>query len=374
MSVFLKGADLSTLSEVEGCGARFYDTDGREDDAMRILARHGVNHVRLRLWNDPRSAAGEPYGGGGCDLETVAALAGRAGELGLSWQLVFHYSDFWTDPGKQNLPKAWRGLGERELERAVYDFTHATLLSLRDRGPAPSLVSVGNEITNGLLWPAGKVPHWDTIARLVSAGIRAVRDTLPAAKTLIHLDNGGKGEISRDWFSHYAENGGEDFDCIGLSYYPYWSGTLKGLEENLHALASAYHKPLLVTETASGHTLADYGALERLENAARKGMAAGEKEAAQIPWPMTPAGQAAFLTELAALIRRVPAGCGAGFVYWEPAWLPVPGSGWATGAALRYLQDPGPGGNEWANQALFDYSGHALPAVEALARPTWSAS
>ena len=78
---------------------------------------------------------------------------------------------------------------------------------------------------------------------------------------------------------------------------------------------------------------------------------------------MTPEGQTAFLAELAALIRRAPAGLGAGFVYWEPAWLPVKGSEWATKAGLRYLNAPGPGGNEWANQALFDYNGHALQAI-----------
>lgn len=363
MTDFLKGADLSALSEVESCGGRFYDPDGREDDAINILARHGVNHIRLRLWNDPRSGAGEAYGGGSCDLNTVMVLARRAKDLGLSWQLVFHYSDFWTDPGKQNLPKAWRGLSPAQLEKAVYSFTRDTLQSLQAQGLAPDLVSVGNEITNGLLWPNGKVPAWERIAQLVSCGIRAVRDTLPEAKALIHLDNGGRPEISAEWFSHYTENGGEDFDWIGLSYYPYWSGTLAGLEKNLHTLAEVYHKPLLITETAAGHTLDDYADFERLASDQRKGPAAGEKEAASIPWPMTPAGQAVFLTELAALIRRTPEGLGAGFVYWEPAWLPVKGSEWAAPAGLRYLNNPGPGGNEWANQALFDYEGHALPAL-----------
>ena len=364
MTDFLKGADLSTLSEVERYGGRFFDLDGREDDAMSILARRGVNHVRLRLWNDPYSETGENYGGGGCDLNTAAALAKRAKDLGLSWQLVFHYSDFWTDPGKQNLPKSWRGLSPAALEKAVYAFTRDALQSLKAQGLAPELVSVGNEITNGLLWPYGKVPAWERITELVSAGIRAVRDTLPDSKVLIHLDNGGRPEVSREWFSRCAQSGGEDFDWIGLSYYPYWSGSMAGLEKNLRCLAERYHKPVLITETATGHTLRDYAAFEGLALGERKGPAAGEGEAASVPYPMTPEGQAAFLTALAALIRRTPEGLGAGLVYWEPAWLPVKGSGWASAAGLCYLRDPGPGGNEWANQALFDYEGRALPALE----------
>ena len=79
--------------------------------------------------------------------------------------------------------------------------------------------------------------------------------------------------------------------------------------------------------------------------------------------PGTPEGQDAFLRELAQVIRSVPQGLGKGLIWWEPAWIPAPGSGWATEAALKYLGEEGPGGNEWANQALFDYSGNALPAL-----------
>ncbi len=54
-----------------------------------------------------------------------------------------------------------------------------------------------------------------------------------------------------------------------------------------------------------------------------------------------------------------------GFYYWEPAWIPVVGSGWATSASIQYLGVKEPCGNEWANQALFDYDGRALPALDA---------
>ena len=46
----------------------------------------------------------------------------------------------------------------------------------------------------------------------------------------------------------------------------------------------------------------------------------------------------------------------------------MPGSQWATPAGCAYVGEPGPGGNEWANQALFDYDGNALPALEKLRR------
>ena len=74
MARFVKGADVSSLLELERLGARYRDGRG-ERDLLQILAAHGVNAVRLRLWNDPRSETGEPYGGGGNDLATTVALA-----------------------------------------------------------------------------------------------------------------------------------------------------------------------------------------------------------------------------------------------------------------------------------------------------------
>ena len=49
---FIKGADLSSLLEVERCGGLFRDGAAPED-ALAIFRRYGVNWVRLRLWNDP---------------------------------------------------------------------------------------------------------------------------------------------------------------------------------------------------------------------------------------------------------------------------------------------------------------------------------
>jgi arabinogalactan endo-1,4-beta-galactosidase len=75
-------------------------------------------------------------------------------------------------------------------------------------------------------------------------------------------------------------------------------------------------------------------------------------------------GQYDFMQDLLNRLSKVPDGHGAGFFWWEPAWIPVPGSGWATPASLKYMGDKGPCGNEWANQALFDYDGNVLPTLE----------
>ena len=365
MKDWIKGMDLSTLLEVEACGGRFSD-GGVPGGAMEILRGYGMNLVRLRLWNDPYAEDGTPYGAGTNDLKRTMLLARRAKLLGVDWMLDFHYSDFWTDPGKQTLPKAWRGMDADALESAVYDYTLSVLRELKESGLLPAMVAVGNEITNGLLWPLGRVPDYGSIARFVSAGIRAVRAVDPGIEVLVHLDNGGNNALYREWFDSYFANGGADFDCIGLSYYPFWHGGMDGLRENMNDIARRYGRDLIVVETSMGFTLEDYAEYEALPANARKGMAARAELAARIDYPMTPEGQCAFLRDLAEVIRQVPEGRGRGFVYWEPAWLPVPGSGWANEAALAYTGEAGPGGNEWANQALFDYEGRALPALQTI--------
>jgi arabinogalactan endo-1,4-beta-galactosidase len=364
MKGFIKGADVSTLAELEGLGACFYDR-GQKKDLLEILASYGFNAVRLKLWNDPFSESGEPYGAGGNDLATTIRLARRARAAGMEVLLNFHYSDFWADPGKQWAPKAWRGFTEARLEKAVHDYTRDVLLAMRGAEASPTMVQVGNEITNGLLWPLGEMPAYDAIARFVSAGIRAVREMDQETTVMVHLDNGGKNQMYRDWFDHYMERG-EDFDLMGLSYYPFWHGSMEDLESNMNDIARRYGKPVNVVETSMGFTMEDYARYEKLGPSERKGMATKPELAAKVPYPMTKRGQSDFMRDLIGIIRRVEGRKGNGFFYWEPGWIPVPGSGWATDAALRYAGEKGPGGNEWANQALFDFDGRALPSLEAI--------
>ncbi|MCD7737012.1 MAG: glycosyl hydrolase 53 family protein [Lachnospiraceae bacterium] len=370
MDEWIIGMDLSTLLAVEENGGKFYDR-GTPGDAMEILKGYGMNLVRLRLWNDPFDDKGNSYGAGGCDIETVLALAKRAKKLGIGWLLDFHYSDFWADPGKQRVPKAWRGMSAEELERAVYDFTFETLERCRREELLPRMVAVGNELSNGLLWPDGLLMEatekaYKNVAAFVSAGIRAVRDVEKRIPVMLHLDNGGNNRLYRTWFDHYFANGGADFEYIGLSYYPFWHGTLDGLRDNMNDIALRYGKKLVVAEVSMGFTMKDYASYERLALDERKGMATKPEHVAMISYPMTPQGQADFMRDVLEVVREVPDGLGRGLIYWEPAWIPVPGVGWANAASCEYIQEPGPYGNEWANQALFDYEGRTLPALNVI--------
>lgn len=363
---YIKGMDISSLDEIEKLGAKFYD-HGKEDGLIQILKSYGTNYIRLRLWNDPKSPDGRPYGAGSTDYATTLRMAKRVKEAGLGFLLDFHYSDFWADPGKQRKPKAWADYNVDQLEQAVYDLTREMLDGFIKEGAAPDMVQVGNELSNGLLWPEGQVPNYGNIARFVSAGIRAVKEACPVARIMIHLDNGGNNALYREWFDQYINiNKGEDFDIIGLSYYPFWHGTLDDLLDNMNDIAVRYGKELVIAEVSMGHTTEDYGAYEKLAPEDRKGMATRPALCEKVPFPMTREGQCDFMKAFFEVLEKVPENKARGFFYWEAGWLPVAGSGWATDAALEYIREAGPGGNEWANQALFDYDGNALPALEVI--------
>ena len=358
---FVKGMDLSTLLELERCGAKYYD-NGEERDLLAIMKSYDVDTIRIRLWNDPWSETGESYGAGENDLKTSLEIAKRVTAAGFGVLLNFHYSDFWADPGKQIKPKAWADYGVKELEQAVYDYTLESMQTFMDAGVNITMVQVGNELSNGLLWPEGKVPNYDNIATFVNAGIRAVRKADATIPVMIHLDNGGNNALYREWFDNFTKRG-EDFEIIGLSYYPFWHGSLQMLNDNMNDIAERYGKDLVIAEVSMGYTMEDYKNYEKLSDEERKGYATRPALVEKIEYPMTKQGQYDFMEDFLNRISHIKGGKGKGFFYWEPAWIPVPGSGWATPASLKYMNDPGPCGNEWANQALFDYDGNALPTL-----------
>lgn len=368
MSGYIKGMDISTLKELEQLGAKYYDK-GMEKSLWEIMKEYGVNMVRLRLWHNPYDEDGRPYGGGTNDLVTTIELAKAARSHGIKWLLDIHYSDYWADPRKQFKPKAWKNYSVEQLEEAVYSYTKDVLNSLSQEGVFPDMIQIGNEVSQGMLWPEGRVPNYENLTRFINAGIRATKEMSTKIQKkiqiMLHLDGGSDNMQFRTWFDKFIEQG-EDFDIIGLSYYPLWNGDVKGLICNLNDLAVRYGKELVIAEVAMPFTLEDYADREGLPLDNRKGMCSTEEFIANIPYPITLEGQKQFMKEFIEETAGVTGGKCRGFFYWEPAWLPIKDSGWANQASLSYMQSEEPEGNEWANQCLFDYDGNALPVWEVI--------
>lgn len=370
-AAFIVGADVSTLEAVEQAGGRFADAQGRAADALGLLRQGGFDWGRLRLWHTPVNAEdvvdqghlvsrrGQPVGGGSNDLALTIRLAKRLQAAGMKWLLDIHYSDFWADPAHQRKPQAWRGLRGEALAQAVQHYTREVLLQLHAAGVPPDMVQLGNETNGGFLWPDGKTwrerpdeaigghAGYQRLLQAATEGLReAERATGRHFPVMLHLAHQGDGRslaVFEDMFDR-LQAAGARVDVIGLSWYPYYHDPLPALRRHLQHLAQRYGKPLVVVETAYGFQLdnpAGGPAIFNAEGAARSG------------WPASPQGQADMLRAVATAVAQTPGGLGV--FYWEPAWLGVPGVGWRTND-----------GNGWANQALFDARGRALPGLGAL--------
>lgn len=70
------------------------------------------------------------------------------------------------------------------------------------------------------------------------------------------------------------------------------------------------------------------------------------------------------MTDLVDEIKDVKNNNGLGFFYWEPLWYNGNVS-WATQAGMSYLGVSDVTGNEWENQAVFDFQGNALRGIKA---------
>lgn len=247
---FVKGADISWMTEMESKGLRFYNAAGQQRELTALMQEIGCNAVRLRVWVDPE--------GGWNGKADVIAKARRAHALGMKVMIDFHYSDSWADPGKQNIPAAWKGKDASGMAAAVGAHTQEILQALKAAGVDVAWVQVGNEVTNGMLWESGRVADRSVghFVEYFHAGREAVKAVYPQAKVILHLDNGwNSGTLN--WFLTLMKGHSLNYDILGLSLYPsYWENgaypdwTPKAQQfvENLPSLYNAYNKPILLVE------------------------------------------------------------------------------------------------------------------------------
>jgi len=363
-SDFAMGADISMLDALSAIDRKYYSEAGEEKPLLELLQENGVNWIRLRAWVDPADEHGNPYGAGNIDTEALVRMASQVKATNMNLLVDLHYSDFWTDPGRQSMPKSWVKDTEEQtiadLEQEVYNYTYNTLQALYDENAYPDMIQIGNEINGGMLWPYGNSAQ--KAKPYLQQGIQAVRDFEQAVSgehidIVIHRANPGDG-LSRltSFYSTYADL---DYDVIGLSYYPFWHGSLSNLQQVMDSLAEQFDKEIAIVETSYAYTLE-----APIHNGAT-GHIFGEAQQNASGYLATPQGQANAIRDVIAAVAAVPDNKGIGIFYWEPAWLMGTDTGWATTYAASYQKEEisSDGGSGWGNQALFNYFGEALPSL-----------
>ncbi|WP_311408492.1 glycosyl hydrolase 53 family protein, partial [Liquorilactobacillus uvarum] len=394
----IRGVDISSYIALKNAGVKFYDFDGKEASLIKILHDAGVNYLRLRIWNDPYDSENNSYGGGASDEANMLEIAREASHYGMKLAIDFQYSDFWTDPGKQVVPKAWKNLTNSGLEQAVYLYTKKVMTDFKNSGANVGMVQIGNEITNGLLGIVASRDQGESYASVwnnaqsagkisdyLVAGAHAVRESTPDAKVVIHIETPNVDKYSAIMTS--LKNNGVDYDVLGSSYYPFWStnndngqGLGKGANTPMNLAAvekmvqEKYGKQFVILET---------GWVNSLQDADGTGNSISSNTNA---YSVGPQGQVDAMRDMYQVLVKQG---GLGAFYWEPAWIPVKagwdnwqynkdaadlyGTGWASKYAVGYAPDnvmyyqgqPAWGGTTWDNVTLFDDQGYPLQSLNA---------
>ena len=374
---FMYGFDASMVSQLEECGATFSDTDGEEGDIFEILADHGFNWARLRIWVDPEDDAQ-----GDNDYDRTLAMAKRIKAAGLKFLLDFHYSDTWADPSDQHRPASWddvTALGSASdtdastssLCGTVYAYTYEVLKGLYDEGYAPDMVQLGNEINSGMLTTnsdgtttaspscSSDSSTSSNLVAVLQAAAYAVDAVDSSIDKMIHLAS-SSGDNLQWWFSRMDEI---DYDYIGLSWYPYYShGTLANLRTYLAALKSTYNKEVLVVETSWGWSFEEWS--DNTSNefwyddgvTAASNLVDSSNTLLQYLETETYSGSDCIsasyqnqATIARAIVEAVATAGGCGVFYWGGDWIPD---------GNNQIAD------NWENQTLFDFDGVALPSID----------
>ncbi|MBO0832564.1 MAG: glycosyl hydrolase 53 family protein, partial [Actinobacteria bacterium] len=217
-SSLMLGSDLSFTPQEVAAGAVFTD-NGQAANPAAITAQNGAGWARMRLWVNPPA--------GYSDLTTDLAFARVLKAAGLKIFLDMHYSDFWADPGKQCIPAGWPTTLDG-LTAKVQSYTQQVISAFAAQGTPVDMLSVGNEITNGMLWSPNTssswssfgctgpgvgglswtsnttATGWENLAQLLKAGVSGAQAGNPKGHKLlitIHTDLGGNNARAQAFYS-----------------------------------------------------------------------------------------------------------------------------------------------------------------------------
>ncbi|KAG0145179.1 hypothetical protein CROQUDRAFT_658976 [Cronartium quercuum f. sp. fusiforme G11] len=252
--------------------------------------------------------------------------------------LDLHFSDYWTDPSHQTTPVSWSQTSIDDLCATVYTYTQTVSNEFARAKIYPIIISIGNEIENGLLWPLGEISKPSNIARLLHSASEGIRSSALSSTTkiMLHTSNGWHKSMQL-WFYKTILSFGtftlNDFDIFGFSFYPFQGpeATFSALKDTLEAFENKYPgKELVIAET-------------NWPFSCPSPRSAFPSEANQIPFSQK--GQIEWVKNISDLLDSVKGG--AGLFYWEAAWT--------SNANL---------GSACADNLLFDPTGKARDSVD----------
>lgn len=279
------------------------------------------------------------------DLKDVEKTIQRAKNAGMAVNLDLHYCDRWANPGRQDIPAAWAALSFNLLKDSVYRYTIEVLNYLKSKNLTPEMIQIGNETNQGMLFNSGKVVsnNWVPFGELLKSSIKAVRDFSAASsikpQVIFHVAKLSDADYYANGVS--VLGGVTDFDILGISHYYVYSTltSLSDVSTMIRNLKTKYNKKIMIVETAYPWTSQGADAYNNIISGSQGFTSYGVSKEEQYRY-------------LKDFTQQVISGGGSGVMYWEPAWI------------TSSLNDSFGVGSSWENNAFFDFSGNALPAID----------
>lgn len=310
---FITGADLSYTNQILEQEGIYYNENGEQVEPFQFFAAKETKMIRLRLWHTPANIQ-DDCGGNitSGSLEDVIDAATKVRDNGMQLKLSIHYSDYFADPGKQKMPASWIGISQSDLLDSIHNYTIHVLDKLKGNDIVPAIVSIGNETTWGFIdaTPTTDGWNWPNDAAKFNAGLTAI-DVFNQAnntdiKSAIHLTESSALWAAKEFIDHGVEN----FDIIGVSYYPFFSPntSINQIGEIVQELTNEYGREVMIFETGfAGST----GFSDSYNNFI-------SNNGNVVPYPTTAEGQLNFLLDLTNTVHE---NNGSGVFYWEPGWI-----------------------------------------------------
>ena len=240
---FETGGDMSELTWEQSNGVTFRDSSGNTVDPISYAKSQHWTCCRLRLMVNGGS------GVLGQNVNYDIALAKRIKGAGMHLILDLFYSDGWTDPGEQYPPSNWKSYNYTQMCQAVYGWTQWAITQFKNNGVLPDYVQVGNEISNGMLWPVGSLSNQSQFVGLIRSGINGVRSVSSSPKIILHSANGENTSIVTWFFNTIASQ--LSYDIVGLSYYPAFGSNLSELKSAMNTYNGQFGgRPIMLVEFA----------------------------------------------------------------------------------------------------------------------------
>ena len=290
---------------------------GREACLADVLDEASIDTLRLSFFSHNSSLL---------TVEKSLSLLQQTDTIQRSLYLCVHCSDTWADPSHQDIPHSWNFSDMKSLKSCFLDYLTAIFEAVKSKNINVRYVQVGNEISNGLLWPFLRSPY--EYVDFVKTAHYLCRRYFPSAAIVLHTDLSYSSEKACEWYELMKQRN-IDYDLVGLSYYPVWHGPLKQLEKTVSDVSRLTGKKVMLCEIGYMNTEQKTSAWF------------GHWQCGDIPY--SPEGQRQYLEYFKQFIQNRLSSCiHPELFYW---------------GMFSYRN------NEHFPVALFDRNGYALPAL-----------